>query len=143
SQPYKNLVLRFSRMIECKSSEIHSYEGNIDNDFMKHDKLVILVTDCFQWLVLCFCSLGQMTYLVAYAFHQDKASSVRVPVANFTLFSSAQLLRVNTDSVCSNHRMRVSLGLVFPLGLSVFAMVVACASKAAAIPSVISCQMAA
>nr|GEZ71219.1 hypothetical protein [Tanacetum cinerariifolium] len=34
----------------------------------------------------------------AYAFHQDKASSVRVPVANVTLFSSAQLLRENTDS---------------------------------------------
>ncbi|GJZ96845.1 hypothetical protein Tco_0669179 [Tanacetum coccineum] len=35
----------------------------------------------------------------AYAFHQDKASSVKVPVANVTLFSSAHLLRENTDSV--------------------------------------------
>ncbi|GJU30153.1 hypothetical protein Tco_1173742 [Tanacetum coccineum] len=34
----------------------------------------------------------------AYAFHQDKASSVKVPVANVTLFSSAHLLRENTDS---------------------------------------------
>ncbi|GJZ04367.1 ribosomal protein L2, partial [Tanacetum coccineum] len=34
----------------------------------------------------------------AYAFHQDKASSVRVPVANVTLSSSAHLLRENTDS---------------------------------------------
>ncbi|GKA63128.1 hypothetical protein Tco_0762734 [Tanacetum coccineum] len=42
----------------------------------------------------------------AYAFHQDRASSVRVPVANVTLFSSAQLLRENTDSVRSNQRMR-------------------------------------
>ncbi|GJW94688.1 hypothetical protein Tco_0174360 [Tanacetum coccineum] len=42
----------------------------------------------------------------AYAFHQDKASSVRVPIANVTLFSSAQLLRENTNLVCSNQRMR-------------------------------------
>ncbi|GJY59843.1 hypothetical protein Tco_0459735 [Tanacetum coccineum] len=42
----------------------------------------------------------------AYAFHQDKASSVRVPVANVTLFSSTQLLRENTDSVRSNQRTR-------------------------------------
>nr|GEW27852.1 hypothetical protein [Tanacetum cinerariifolium] len=34
----------------------------------------------------------------AYAFHQDKASLVRVPVANVTLSSLAQLLRENTDS---------------------------------------------
>ncbi|GJZ82098.1 hypothetical protein Tco_0647092 [Tanacetum coccineum] len=36
----------------------------------------------------------------------DKASSVRVPVANVTLSSSAHLLRENTDSVHSNQRMR-------------------------------------
>ncbi|GJU78448.1 hypothetical protein Tco_1275518, partial [Tanacetum coccineum] len=42
----------------------------------------------------------------AYAFHQDKAASVRVPVENVTLFSSAQLLRENTDSVRSNQRIR-------------------------------------
>ncbi|GKC21184.1 hypothetical protein Tco_1023334, partial [Tanacetum coccineum] len=55
--------------------------------------------------------------------HQDKASSVRVPVANFTLQSSVQLLLENTDSV------RVSLGPVFLVVLSVFAMVAACASR--------------
>nr|GFC88854.1 hypothetical protein [Tanacetum cinerariifolium] len=38
-------------------------------------------------------------------FHQDKASSVRVPAANFTLQSSVQLLRENTDSVRLNQRM--------------------------------------
>ncbi|GKC15274.1 hypothetical protein Tco_1012056 [Tanacetum coccineum] len=62
---------------------------------------------------------------VAYAFHQDKASSVKVPVAKVTLFSSAHLLRENTgtlvkvtlfssahllrentDSVRSNQRIR-------------------------------------
>ncbi|GJX30281.1 hypothetical protein Tco_0238360 [Tanacetum coccineum] len=42
----------------------------------------------------------------ACAFHQDKASSVKVPVANVTLSSSAHLLRENTDSVRSNQRMR-------------------------------------
>ncbi|GJS41657.1 hypothetical protein Tco_0566700 [Tanacetum coccineum] len=42
----------------------------------------------------------------AYAFHQDKASSVRLPVANVTLFSLAHPLRENTDSVCSNQRIR-------------------------------------
>ncbi|GKF76820.1 hypothetical protein Tco_0229290, partial [Tanacetum coccineum] len=61
----------------------------------------------------------------AYAFHQDKASSVRVPVANVTLFSSAHLLRENTDSV------RVPVGSVFLLGLLVHAIVAACASRAA------------
>nr|GEW76763.1 hypothetical protein [Tanacetum cinerariifolium] len=35
----------------------------------------------------------------------DMASSIRVPVADVTLFSSAQLLRENTDSVCLNQRM--------------------------------------
>ncbi|GJT00182.1 retrovirus-related pol polyprotein from transposon TNT 1-94 [Tanacetum coccineum] len=79
----------------------------------------------------------------AYAFHQDKASSVKVPVANATLFSSAQLLRENADSVRSNERMRISLGPVFLLGLSAFAMASACASRGAVTPSVISCQMAA
>ncbi|GKD91016.1 hypothetical protein Tco_1366523, partial [Tanacetum coccineum] len=39
-------------------------------------------------------------------FHQDKASSVRVPVVNFTLQSLVQLLRRNTDLVRSNQRMR-------------------------------------
>ncbi|GJZ60579.1 hypothetical protein Tco_0616395 [Tanacetum coccineum] len=34
----------------------------------------------------------------AYAFHQDKASLVRVPIANVTLSSLAHLLRENTDS---------------------------------------------
>nr|GEW91158.1 Toll/interleukin-1 receptor (TIR) domain-containing protein [Tanacetum cinerariifolium] len=72
----------------------------------------------------------------AYAFHQDKALSVRVPVTNVTLFSLAQLLRENTNSVRSNQRMS-------PTTLSVFAMVAAYASRAAAIPSAISYRMTA
>ncbi|GKD38230.1 hypothetical protein Tco_1258437, partial [Tanacetum coccineum] len=49
-------------------------------------------------------------------FHQDKASSVRVPVANFTLQSLVQLLRENTDLVHSNQRMRPTTPFV-PLKL--------------------------
>nr|GEY71390.1 hypothetical protein [Tanacetum cinerariifolium] len=72
----------------------------------------------------------------------DKASLVRVPVANVTLSSSAHLLRENTDSF-PLFAARVSLYLRFLLGLSVFAMVAACASRAAAIPSEINCQIVA
>ncbi|GJW80967.1 hypothetical protein Tco_0144942 [Tanacetum coccineum] len=68
----------------------------------------------------------------AYAFHQDKASSVKVPVANVTLFSSAHLLHENTDSV------RVPVRL---LGLLALAMAAVCASMAV-VRSAISCRMA-
>ncbi|GJW58480.1 hypothetical protein Tco_0105211, partial [Tanacetum coccineum] len=56
----------------------------------------------------------------AYAFHQDKASSVRVPVANVTLSFSEHLLRENTDSVRSNQRMSPtapSVPLNVPIGI--------------------------
>ncbi|GJR98095.1 hypothetical protein Tco_0270269, partial [Tanacetum coccineum] len=66
----------------------------------------------------------------AYAFHQDKASSVKVPVANVTLFSSAYLLRENTDSF-PVFAIGVPIGLVFLLGLLVPAIVAAYASRAA------------
>nr|GEV67212.1 hypothetical protein [Tanacetum cinerariifolium] len=174
-------------MIECKSSEIHSYEEDpsyIIGDELEYPRELFLRIDSSGWSFVSTV-LGQMTYLVAsltldsanscvmlvvvvgvvivvviigvfvvvgdvssvlklsfviigwaYAFHQDKASSVRVPAANVILFSLAQFLRENTDSVHLNQRMRVSLGPVFLLGLSVFAMV-------AAIPSAISCRMAA
>ncbi|GJU08725.1 hypothetical protein Tco_1125155 [Tanacetum coccineum] len=58
----------------------------------------------------------------AYAFHQDKASLVRVPVANVTLSSSAHMLRENTDSVLSIQRMRNFSGTSVPIGLSAFAI---------------------
>nr|GEV25343.1 hypothetical protein [Tanacetum cinerariifolium] len=61
---------------------------------------VVVVIDVSSILKLSFVIIGW-----AYAFNQDKASSVRVPVENVTLFSSAQLLRENTDSVRSNQRM--------------------------------------
>ncbi|GJV56138.1 hypothetical protein Tco_1457143 [Tanacetum coccineum] len=69
------------------------------------------------------------TYGWAYAFHQDKASSVRVPVENVTLFSSAHLLRENTD-LFPVFATRVPIGPVFLLGLLVPTIVAACASRA-------------
>nr|GEU87352.1 reverse transcriptase domain-containing protein [Tanacetum cinerariifolium] len=56
-------------------------------------------------------------------FHQDKASSVRVPVANFTLQSSIQLLQENTDLVCSNQRMRPTKPSV-PVGLDLLLILI-------------------
>nr|GEX74129.1 hypothetical protein [Tanacetum cinerariifolium] len=76
----------------------------------------------------------------AYAFLQDKASLVRVPVANVTLSSLAYLLRENTNSF-PLFATGVSLDLRFLLGLSVFAMVAASASRAVAIPSEINYQI--
>ncbi|GJU89301.1 hypothetical protein Tco_1301724 [Tanacetum coccineum] len=59
----------------------------------------------------------------------DKASLGDCTSSNFTLQSSVQLLRENTDSI------RVSLGPVFLFGLSILAMVAACASRAGVIYS--------
>ncbi|GJS51266.1 hypothetical protein Tco_0624628 [Tanacetum coccineum] len=78
----------------------------------------------------------------AYAFHQDKASSVRVPVANVTLFSLVHLLRENTD-LLPVFATGVPVGLVFLLGLLVLAIVVACASRVAVTLSATSFLMAA
>ncbi|GJU51422.1 hypothetical protein Tco_1220977 [Tanacetum coccineum] len=64
--------------------------------------LIVVVGDDVSLIVkLLFVIIGW-----AYAFYQDRVSSVKVPVANVTLFSSAQLLRENTDSVLSNQQMR-------------------------------------
>ncbi|GJV66347.1 hypothetical protein Tco_1477175 [Tanacetum coccineum] len=57
-------------------------------------------------------------------FYQDRASSVKVPVANFTLQSSVQFLRENTNLVRSNQRISLTAPSE-PLKLKV------CASKAA------------
>ncbi|GKC81493.1 hypothetical protein Tco_1137210 [Tanacetum coccineum] len=62
--------------------------------------------------------------------HQNRASSVKVPVSNFTLQSSVQLLRENTDSVRSNQRIRPTAPSI-SLKLIAFAIVTACASRAA------------
>nr|GEU37206.1 hypothetical protein [Tanacetum cinerariifolium] len=78
----------------------------------------------------------------AYAFHQDKASIFRVPVANVTLSSSAHLLCENTDSF-PLFATGVSFDSRFLLGLLVFSMVAASASRAAAIPSEINYRIVA
>ncbi|GKB90349.1 hypothetical protein Tco_0962621 [Tanacetum coccineum] len=100
-----------------------------------------LASGLFWWLLPEFEIVKFIIHFLdlswVYAFHQEEASLVRVRVANVTLFSSAQLLRENTDSV------RVSLGPVFPLVLSAFAMFADCASRAVATLSATSCLMAA
>ncbi|GKC72408.1 hypothetical protein Tco_1118291, partial [Tanacetum coccineum] len=63
--------------------------------------VVIVVAIIEVILLACSIPIGW-----AYAFHQNKASLVRVPVANVTLSSSAHLLRENTDSVRLNQLMR-------------------------------------
>nr|GEV17231.1 guanylate-binding protein 3-like [Tanacetum cinerariifolium] len=60
---------------------------------------------------------------------KDKASSVKVPVANFTLQYSVQLLWENTDSVRSNQRMSPTTPSG-PLKLKAFSMLATCASRA-------------
>ncbi|GJT11182.1 hypothetical protein Tco_0858224 [Tanacetum coccineum] len=64
------------------------------------DRVVVVVGGVSSILKLLFLIIGW-----AYAFHQDKASSVRVRVANVTLSSSAYLLRENTDSGVDNRRI--------------------------------------
>nr|GEW75123.1 hypothetical protein [Tanacetum cinerariifolium] len=51
---------------------------------------------------------GVMVVVVVESSSVDRASSVKVPVANFTLQSSIQLLRENTDSVRSKQRMSLT-----------------------------------
>ncbi|GJV49217.1 hypothetical protein Tco_1439429 [Tanacetum coccineum] len=83
-------------------------------------------------------------YYGCYCFsYSDMALSVKVPVANAILFSSAQLLQENTDSVRSNQRMRSTAPSVrVPVGITItLAMAAVCASRAA-VKSAISCRMA-
>ncbi|GJY15965.1 DNA helicase, partial [Tanacetum coccineum] len=88
-------------------------------------KLSFVIIGVLGRIVFYYLLHQPLSYGWAYAFHQDRASSVRVPVANVTLFSSAQLLRENTDSVRSNQRMRPTAPSV-PLKLLALAIVAAC-----------------
>ncbi|GKA05327.1 hypothetical protein Tco_0684447 [Tanacetum coccineum] len=78
----------------------------------------------------------------AYEFHQDSASSVKLPVANVTLSSSTHLLRENTDSF-PVFATGIPVGPVFLLGLLALAIDAACSFRAEEMPSLISCWMAA
>ncbi|GJS92263.1 hypothetical protein Tco_0774899 [Tanacetum coccineum] len=71
-----------------------------------------------------------------------RASSVKVPVENVTLSSSAHLLRENIDSF-PVFATGVPVGPVFLLGLLALAIDAACAFRAEEMPSLISCWMAA
>nr|GEU89276.1 putative reverse transcriptase domain-containing protein [Tanacetum cinerariifolium] len=95
------------------------------------DTKLLSASESNNTLPRCFEAVTFPSILLGWAneFHQDKASPVRVPVANFTLQSSVQLLRGNTDLVCSNQWMRPTMPYV-PLKLKVFSMVAACASRA-------------
>ncbi|GKD53147.1 hypothetical protein Tco_1286534, partial [Tanacetum coccineum] len=69
-------------------------------------KLSFVIIGFLRRIVFYYLLHQPLGYGWAYAFYQDKASLVRVPVANVTLSFLAHLLRENTDSVCSNQRMR-------------------------------------
>ncbi|GJX08427.1 hypothetical protein Tco_0196359 [Tanacetum coccineum] len=71
----------------------------------------------------------------AYAFHQDKASSVRVPVANVTLSSLGLIFPFFASGV------PVGPGVLFRI--TSLAIDAACAFRAQEMPSLISCWMAA
>ncbi|GKC52546.1 hypothetical protein Tco_1075291, partial [Tanacetum coccineum] len=55
-------------------------------------KLSFVIVDVLRRIVFYYLLHQPLSYGWAYAFHQNRASSVKVPVANVTLFSSAQLL---------------------------------------------------
>ncbi|GJZ00410.1 hypothetical protein Tco_0517839 [Tanacetum coccineum] len=71
-------------------------------------KFSFVIIGVLRIIVFYYLLHQPLSYGWAYAFYQDRASSVKVPVANVTLFSSAQLLRENTDSVRSNQRMSLT-----------------------------------
>nr|GEW98439.1 hypothetical protein [Tanacetum cinerariifolium] len=62
-------------------------------------KFLFVIIGFLCRLVFYYMLHQPLGYGWAYAFHQDKASLVRVPVANVTLSSLAHLLRENTDSL--------------------------------------------
>ncbi|GJY67585.1 hypothetical protein Tco_0469823 [Tanacetum coccineum] len=82
SNPFMAVSLDLSRLATTLNRLERSIQNGINNLFVK--SLFNLVQ-----VILLACSIPISW---AYAFHQDKASSVRVPVANVTLFSLAQLL---------------------------------------------------
>ncbi|GKD78410.1 hypothetical protein Tco_1341031 [Tanacetum coccineum] len=69
-------------------------------------KLSFVIIGVLRRIMFYYLLHQPLSYGWAYAFHPDKASSVRVQVANVTLFSLVHLLRENNDLVRSNLRMR-------------------------------------
>ncbi|GJR74703.1 hypothetical protein Tco_0087068 [Tanacetum coccineum] len=109
--------------MELPTGEVHGQQGvapgNLDDlrIYLANGRKGRVAEDYFQWLALCFYSswLDGPPCCWAKEFHQDRASSVKVPVANFTLQSSVQLLPRNMNSVRSNRIARASLGLRCPI----------------------------
>ncbi|GKF32722.1 hypothetical protein Tco_0102520 [Tanacetum coccineum] len=85
---------------------VFSWDGNISPDSVLPSILLLLVVIVAVAIVVTVFLVVVVGEGWANEFHHDKASSVRVPVANFTLQSSIQLLQRNTDSVRSNQQMR-------------------------------------
>nr|GEU50204.1 hypothetical protein [Tanacetum cinerariifolium] len=80
----------------------------------RHDKLQILIVDCFSWLILCFCS----------SWSDDLPLVIVVTIIGVVIVVTI-------------------IGVVVVVIVGVFSMVAACASRAAATLSAISCLMAA
>ncbi|GKA87679.1 hypothetical protein Tco_0809443 [Tanacetum coccineum] len=105
---------QMTHLVASLTLDSASYGDNIRHDGFLPSillLLVIIVAVVIVVTVVLVVVVGEADSIPigwANEFHQDKASSVKVPVANFTLQSSIQLLRENTDSVCSNQQMRLT-----------------------------------
>ncbi|GJY21839.1 hypothetical protein Tco_0394405 [Tanacetum coccineum] len=104
----RSCVMQSAFLTQRKASSIptvFSWGGSIRlKVFLSSILLLAVIIVAVAMVFLVVLVIGVVEGWV-YAFNQDKASSVRVPVANVTFFSSAQFLRENTDSVRSNQRM--------------------------------------
>ncbi|GJY39288.1 hypothetical protein Tco_0425652 [Tanacetum coccineum] len=122
----KSLILVGASFTQGKVSSIptvFSWGGNISPDgFLSSILLLMVIIVAVVIVVVTVVLVVVVGEGLADEFHQDKASLVRVPVANFTLQSSVQLLQRNTDSVRSNQRIRPTTPSV-PLKLKAFSMV--------------------
>nr|GEW67754.1 hypothetical protein [Tanacetum cinerariifolium] len=108
-------LMKLMTKVYCSRNEIQKMETKSWNLTMKNNDLATYTQRFQESTLLCTRMVPREEDRIeryvggwAYAFHQDGASSVRVPVANVTLFSLAYLLRENTDSIHSNQRMRLT-----------------------------------
>ncbi|GJS87493.1 hypothetical protein Tco_0770129 [Tanacetum coccineum] len=115
-------------------------------DFERHEKQLSLVVDYFQWLAFCFGSswLNGPPSVVGVG-----VTVVVIVVGIVVVVESSSVVKLSfvvgrMHSTRTRHRQsRVLVGLVFLLGLLAFAIVAACASRAAVTLSTTNFQMAA
>ncbi|GJS15259.1 hypothetical protein Tco_0409731 [Tanacetum coccineum] len=142
----RSCVMHIAFLTQMKVSSIPiilSWVGSISPDgFLPSILLLVVIIVAVAIVVVTVILVVVVGEGWANEFRQDKDSSVKVLVANFTLQSSVQLLWENTDSVRSNQQMRPIASSV-PLKLKVFAMVAAYASRAVETLSATSFLMAA